>query len=77
MTLVVRALRSMELLAPLTIPQLQRLAEALKIERHVDGEFICRQGGVWDAFHIVAKVRGWVGWGGVGFAEPLRRLHVF
>jgi hypothetical protein len=27
-------------------------------EHHKDGEFICRQGGVWDAFHIVAKVGG-------------------
>lgn len=25
-------------------------------EHHHDGEYICRQGGVWDAFHIVAKV---------------------
>lgn len=31
LTLVVRALRSMELLAPLSVSQLQRLAEALRI----------------------------------------------
>jgi hypothetical protein len=31
MTLVVRALRSMELLHPLSVPQLQRLAENLRI----------------------------------------------
>ncbi|GBF88184.1 phosphatase 2C and cyclic nucleotide-binding kinase domain-containing protein [Raphidocelis subcapitata] len=53
--LVVKALRSMELLAPLTVTQLQRLAEALKIEHYRDGDYICRQGGTWDAFHIVAK----------------------
>ena len=41
MALVVKALRTMELLAPLSVPQLTRLAEALRIVSRAAAACIC------------------------------------